>query len=217
MFGAFTPGTAVAPFNPLSTNAAGRPTAPPAAARVTTHDFQKGRAPWNAAGGPHMTPPHIVAKYLGRGELVPGSYPIPFNPFTGSALPNLFGVGELTPGSYSIPFNPISAMAPTGCGDCGGMGCLGDAGDDALANVDLSSILGTSGTSLSSSISSFLSGGSLSTVLTWGFAGFMLIYLVSRPDRKAYKQEKADAIARVKRKYPRRMSTAASRLGTITA
>jgi len=113
MFGAFTPGTAVAPFNPLSTNAAGRPTAPPAAARVTTHSFQKGRAPWNAAGGPHMTPPHIVAKYLGRGELVPGSYPIPFNPLPARRCPTCSAWVSLRPGSYSIPFNRFSAMAPT--------------------------------------------------------------------------------------------------------
>lgn len=197
MFGAFTPGTAVAPFNPLSTNAAGRPTAPPAAARVTTHSFQKGRAPWNASGGPHMTPPHIVAKYLGRGELVPGSYPIPFNPFTGSALPNLFGVGELTPGSYPVPFNPISAMAPTGCGDCGGMG-----------DLDLSSI--------GSDITSWFSDTSATTIAAWAGAAFLLFYLMGRPDRAGYKQARSAAIAKVRAQYPRRGSQAASRLAQAT-
>jgi hypothetical protein len=113
------------------------------------------------------------------------------------ASPNLFTIGELIPGSYPMPFNPMNTMSPVGCGDCGGMG-----------DLDLSSI--------GSDVSSWFSGVDTTTILMYGGAAFLLFYLLGRPNRAEYRKARSEAIAKVKRQYPRRASTAASRLAQAT-
>jgi hypothetical protein len=132
---------------------------------------------------------------IGMGELVPGRYNVPFNTVScgcsSGAAQN--GMGEMTPALFAIPENPImragkmmpASLSPTG---------LSGLGDFSLPDL--------------SGISTWISSQSSTTWIVVG-VGVVAFMLLSRGSGSHdYKQDKADALRRLREKYPTRVTRA---------